>query len=86
MLAAFRQPRLPCRTTRGDGRPGPCERPVTRAPYVGTLPGDPGEATTELKPMKEIVGTTENRLSAPPAPYTLPPEGWTSRQRPEMAS
>jgi hypothetical protein len=34
---------------------------------------------TETTPRKEIVGTTENRLSAPPAPYTpapytLPPE------------
>jgi hypothetical protein len=29
---------------------------------------------SETTPRKEIVGTTENRPSAPPAPYTLPPE------------
>jgi hypothetical protein len=29
---------------------------------------------SETTSTKEIVGTTENRLSAPPAPYTLPPE------------
>jgi hypothetical protein len=28
----------------------------------------------ETTPRREIVGTTENRLSAPPVPYTLPPE------------
>jgi hypothetical protein len=29
---------------------------------------------SETTPRREIVGTTENRLSAPPVPYTLPPE------------
>jgi hypothetical protein len=29
---------------------------------------------SETTPRKEVVGTTENRPSAPPVPYTLPPE------------
>jgi hypothetical protein len=46
MLPASRQLRLWHRTTREDGPSGRSERPVTRAPYVGTPPRDPGEATT----------------------------------------